>query len=199
MCLKEQQRALLALIKKRPLELNEASKRNRGNRGLAGRADIAKTEAEDGAFASQGPVTHQPATGASSPSSPLAQTTEQPLVMIGGVPASVQFSGLTPGYVGLYQVNAQVLNTSATGNAVPVVISIGGAQSDVFAAFPQFGRPLSIPSATDRRPAVKRDVGDGGGLRNGTPVLPDPKPGERQTTSQSSGQPRVGSTQRGWE
>ena len=42
----------------------------------------------------------------------------------------MQFSGLAPGFVGLYQVNARVPATSATGPSVPVVISIGGVQSN---------------------------------------------------------------------
>jgi len=50
--------------------------------------------------------------------------------MIGGAPATVMFSGLVPGYVGLYQVNAQVPTGAAKGPAVPVEISIGGAMSN---------------------------------------------------------------------
>jgi len=53
-----------------------------------------------------------------------------PTVTIGGVPANVQFSGLAPGYVGLYQVNAQVPAGLATGSNVPVVMSISGATSN---------------------------------------------------------------------
>jgi uncharacterized protein (TIGR03437 family) len=50
--------------------------------------------------------------------------------MIGGAPTTVEFSGLTPGEVGLYQVNAQVRVGVATGSAVPVVILIGGVASN---------------------------------------------------------------------
>ena len=42
----------------------------------------------------------------------------------------VSFSGLAPGYVGLYQVNALVPEGSSMGSAVPVTISIGGATSN---------------------------------------------------------------------
>jgi uncharacterized protein (TIGR03437 family) len=78
-----------------------------------------------------GPVTNQPATGAPSPESPLlAKTTTLPVVMIGGAQASVQFSGLTPDAVGLYQVNALVPQGAARGSAVPVMVSIGGVQSN---------------------------------------------------------------------
>jgi uncharacterized protein (TIGR03437 family) len=78
-----------------------------------------------------GPVTNQPATGSPSPSNPLASTTTLPTVMIGGAPATVQFSGLAPEDVGLYQVNAYVPQSAARGSAVPIVISISGVQSNV--------------------------------------------------------------------
>ncbi len=39
---------------------------------------------------------------------PLARTLSTPLVNIAGLPAQVSFSGLAPGFVGLYQVNVQV-------------------------------------------------------------------------------------------
>jgi len=51
-------------------------------------------------------------------------------VSIGGVSAPAIFSGLSPGFVGLYQVNVQVPLNAPVGNAVPVVLSIGGAASN---------------------------------------------------------------------
>jgi len=77
-----------------------------------------------------GPVSNRPPSGAQSPSNALAVTTTPPTVTIGGVPAPVLFSGLAPGFVGLYQVNAQVAAIAAAGNAVSVVISIGGYTSN---------------------------------------------------------------------
>jgi uncharacterized protein (TIGR03437 family) len=77
-----------------------------------------------------GAVSNQPASGAPSPSNPPATTTTTPTVMIGGAPAQVSFSGLAPGFVGEYQVNALVPPNSAAGDAVPVVISIGGKTSN---------------------------------------------------------------------
>ena len=77
-----------------------------------------------------GAVTNQPPTGAAAPMRPLAETTTKPTVVIGGAPAGVQFSGLAPGLAGAYQVNAVVPNGSATGDAVPVTISIGGMTSN---------------------------------------------------------------------
>jgi len=46
------------------------------------------------------------------------------------VPASVMFSGLAPGFVGLYQVNAQVPAGAPAGPSVPVVVSMGGVDSN---------------------------------------------------------------------
>jgi uncharacterized protein (TIGR03437 family) len=67
--------------------------------------------------------------GFGAPASPTANTVNQPTVSIGGVNAPVQFSGLAPGFVGLYQVNALVPQGIAPGNQVPVTISIAGQTS----------------------------------------------------------------------
>jgi len=53
-----------------------------------------------------------------------------PTVTIGGIQSQVLFSGLAPGSVGEYQVDAIVPATSSKGAAVPVVIAIGGATSN---------------------------------------------------------------------
>jgi uncharacterized protein (TIGR03437 family) len=78
-----------------------------------------------------GDVTNRPATGAPALASPLSATRELPTVTIGGVNATVLFSGLAPGFVGLYQVNAVVPATVSTGTA-PLVIAIGGRASPAF-------------------------------------------------------------------
>jgi uncharacterized protein (TIGR03437 family) len=81
-----------------------------------------------------GPVTNQPATGAPGPSNPLAETTATPTVVIGSetqvVIAPVVFSGLAPGFVGLYQINARVPAGAPTGTAVGLAISIGDQRSN---------------------------------------------------------------------
>jgi uncharacterized protein (TIGR03437 family) len=77
-----------------------------------------------------GAVTNQPATGAPAGSNPLSSTSAKPAVTIGNVDADVQFSGLAPGEVGLYVVNVQVPATAPMGDAVPLVITIGGATSN---------------------------------------------------------------------
>ena len=56
-----------------------------------------------------GPVQPEVQSGQIAPSAePLARTLSTPLVNIAGLPALVTFSGLAPGFVGLYQVNVQV-------------------------------------------------------------------------------------------
>jgi uncharacterized protein (TIGR03437 family) len=49
-------------------------------------------------------------------------------VTIGNAPAPVGFSGLASGFVGLYQVNAQV-PTGLTAKNQPVGVTVGGASS----------------------------------------------------------------------
>jgi len=53
-------------------------------------------------------------------------TTAQPRVRIGGMEAPVVFSGLSPEFVGVFQINATVPAGVAPGNQVPLVIEIGG-------------------------------------------------------------------------
>jgi len=57
-------------------------------------------------------------------------TISVPVASIGGIRAPVTFSGLAPGFVGLYQVNVQVLDNAPSGDAVPVVVTLGGASSN---------------------------------------------------------------------
>lgn len=77
-----------------------------------------------------GDVTNRPGLGSASPSSPLSRTNATPVVTIGGVPASVSFSGLAPGFVGLYQINAQIPAAIVTGPDIPIVLTIGGVVSN---------------------------------------------------------------------
>jgi uncharacterized protein (TIGR03437 family) len=77
-----------------------------------------------------GAVSNQPATGIAAPASPLSVTIATPTVTVGGILAQVAFSGLAPGAVGLYQVNVQVPLGAPAGDAVPVILSIGGVASN---------------------------------------------------------------------
>jgi uncharacterized protein (TIGR03437 family) len=73
-----------------------------------------------------GPLDNQPNSGDPAPASPLATTKNAPKVTIGGQDAPVQFSGLAPGFPGLYQVNVTVPSGISAGT-VPISLSIGGA------------------------------------------------------------------------
>jgi uncharacterized protein (TIGR03437 family) len=77
-----------------------------------------------------GAVTNQPATGSTAPSNPPAVTIALPRVMIGNAPAKVLFSGLAPGFAGLYQVNAEVPAEASRGAAVSVTIFAGEVASN---------------------------------------------------------------------
>jgi uncharacterized protein (TIGR03437 family) len=75
-----------------------------------------------------GAVANPPATGAPGSGNP---TVTVPQVTVGGVPATVSFSGLVGGLVGLYQVNVQIPAGAPAGGFVNLVMSIGGVQSNV--------------------------------------------------------------------
>ena len=77
-----------------------------------------------------GAVDHQPPTAAASTASPLARTKATPVVTIGGVDAPVSFSGLAPEFVGLYQVNAQVAEGTAVGDAVDLLLTVAEVPSN---------------------------------------------------------------------
>ena len=102
-----------------------------------------------------GAVSNPPPTGSPAPSSPLAHTLMTPTVTMGGAPATVQFSGLGPGEVGVYQINAVVPAASASGTAVPVTLSIGGADSNTvtMAVNPPTG-PNPVPLITALSPSA---------------------------------------------
>lgn len=69
-----------------------------------------------------GPVTSQPSSGAPALASPLSRTTATTGVWIGTVPGKVTFSGLAPGFVGLYQMNVQVPASAPTGHDVNLML-----------------------------------------------------------------------------
>jgi uncharacterized protein (TIGR03437 family) len=77
-----------------------------------------------------GQVSPPIATGALPGADPPSTTTTTPQVMIGGIQASLTFSGLVPGNAGLYQVNVQVPDGVPYGWGIPIVLSIGGVRSN---------------------------------------------------------------------
>jgi uncharacterized protein (TIGR03437 family) len=75
-----------------------------------------------------GPVTPALKGGEPAPSSPLSTETLTTTVSVGGVPASVYYAGLTPGFVGLMQVNFTVPKVAAGDH--PMQVTIGTAASN---------------------------------------------------------------------
>lgn len=75
-----------------------------------------------------GPVTPSLNNGANSTDT-LRTTTTTPLVMVGGVSAQVAFSGLSPQFVGVNQVNIVVPSGVKAGDTVPLQIAMGGLTS----------------------------------------------------------------------
>jgi uncharacterized protein (TIGR03437 family) len=70
-----------------------------------------------------GAVSPAVADGAPGPSAePLARTTQTPKVYIGGKAATVLYSGLAPGYPGLYQINVVVPAAAPFGAKVPLAV-----------------------------------------------------------------------------
>jgi uncharacterized protein (TIGR03437 family) len=92
----------------------------------------------------QGPVDTAVTTGAPSPGAPVAHATQPVSAVIGGRDAPVQFQGLSPGGIGLFQVNLQVPALAAGDSAL--VITIGGAESNT--AMLAVSGPNQTPSPT---------------------------------------------------
>jgi uncharacterized protein (TIGR03437 family) len=94
----------------------------------------------------QGPVSPSVPDGSPAPLSPLAYTVAVPTsdaktcqnnqpsmcVLIGaGSFGGVQFSGLIPGYIGLWQINVQIPSDAPTGGAAQVRVVINGTPSNI--------------------------------------------------------------------
>ncbi len=72
-----------------------------------------------------GPTNPVVAAGTGAPANPPALTANQPQVTIGNMAAQVQFSGLAPGLVGVYQINF-VLPSGLRAREQPVTIAAAG-------------------------------------------------------------------------
>lgn len=70
----------------------------------------------------QGIVAPPIADGEVAPASPISRTSGKPRVYVGGREASVTFSGLTPGYVGLWQINAEISQDAPIGPGIDLVV-----------------------------------------------------------------------------
>ena len=65
--------------------------------------------------------------GLAAPTSPLAVASIVPTVTLGGTPLTVQYAGLAPGEVGVYQINVVVPGGVTQGLSEPLVINQGSA------------------------------------------------------------------------
>jgi minor extracellular serine protease Vpr len=72
-----------------------------------------------------GPVTDPQVSGEATPFGSLIWTRQMPTVQVNGQDAVVLFSGLTPGFVGLYQLNITLPANLPSGNLLLVVFSNG--------------------------------------------------------------------------
>ncbi len=77
-------------------------------------------------LAGLGDTTPQVPSGEPSPSSPLAVPKVAPTLTIDGRPVTIQFVGLTPGAVGLFQINFTVPGDERTNTPLDVVVEQGG-------------------------------------------------------------------------
>ncbi|MDR3703488.1 MAG: hypothetical protein P4L56_27815 [Candidatus Sulfopaludibacter sp.] len=73
-----------------------------------------------------GPVDQTVASGNVPASGVLARTLTTPIVLVGNVPGLVVFSGLSPQFVGVYQINIVIAAGTPTGNTVPLQILMNG-------------------------------------------------------------------------
>ena len=69
--------------------------------------------------------------GMPAPSDPLPWAVIQPTVLLGGVALDVQYAGLVPGSVGLYQINAGVPRSVPLGLSMPLLITQGGSSTSL--------------------------------------------------------------------
>src|SRR4051812_38360235 len=77
-----------------------------------------------------GAVDPPPADGANS-ADQQRSTLAKPVVVIGGVAAEVTFSGLSPQFVGVNQINVKIAAGTPTGNAVALQIQVGSVNSNL--------------------------------------------------------------------
>lgn len=76
-----------------------------------------------------GSVSNPPSVGGEAPSDPLAHTLHEPVVFLGGIEAEVLFSGLAPGFAGVYQINVRIPSDIDAGASVDLRIESAGASS----------------------------------------------------------------------
>ncbi len=134
-----------------------------------------------------GMVTNEPPTGAPGPFSPLAYTAQNSTVTIEGLSAYVPYSGLAPGFVGLYQVNVQVPANAVSASAAPLVLSNGGNSTTADIVVQSGG--------AQQFPLTAATAGSGSGSISASPPGPSYAAGTVVTLIAT---PNAGSTFAGW-
>jgi uncharacterized protein (TIGR03437 family) len=76
-----------------------------------------------------GPVTNYPGDGEPAPFGPLAQSNSSYTLTVNGNAAHIDYLGLTPGLVGVGQINFEIPAGTPSGNTIPVVLTIAGTAS----------------------------------------------------------------------
>ena len=83
---------------------------------------------------------------------PLNRTVDDVIVEVNGRPATVSFSGLAPGWIGLYQINFQV--PDGVSGSVSLVIKAGGAESQRNVTLRCGGSGVGVPLGSETIPAT---------------------------------------------
>jgi uncharacterized protein (TIGR03437 family) len=78
----------------------------------------------------QGPVSPPVPTSQAAPVDSMSVATLPKSASIGGADATIQFLGLAPGFIGLAQANVSIPAGSIVGDAVPLIINVGGQPSN---------------------------------------------------------------------
>ena len=90
-----------------------------------------------------GGLTSVPTTGEATPASPLPSARIDATVTLGGQPVSVLYSGLSPFFIGLAQLNIQLPATLPPGAKLPLIVRFGAAT----------GQTVQLPVQYDAPPA----------------------------------------------
>ncbi|MBI3698445.1 MAG: hypothetical protein HY238_26845, partial [Acidobacteria bacterium] len=65
------------------------------------------------------------------PVSPLSSSRVRPAITVGGKAAPVDYAGLAPGFVGVYQLNVRVPGDAPEGMQIPLTINMGTASTTI--------------------------------------------------------------------
>jgi uncharacterized protein (TIGR03437 family) len=69
--------------------------------------------------------------GMPGPSDPLATAIVAPQITLGSANLALLYAGMTPGEVGVYQINVKVPSSVQTGLSIPLTINQGGANTTI--------------------------------------------------------------------